>query len=101
MAVYADRGYDARRLHDHLAEAGIANGVMRRGHKNRPLSEAERLRNHKFSHRRRPVEKLFGTLKRSYGLDRVPYFNQARNTVALIMACFAYNLRRCHALGAS
>ena len=100
MAVYADRGYDARRLHDHLAEAGIADGVMRRGTRYRPLSPAEQERNHKFSHRRRPVEKLFGTLKRSYGLDRVPYFNQARNTVALIMACFAYNLRRCHALSA-
>ena len=51
--------------------------------------------------RRRPVEKLFGTLKRSYRLARLPYFNQARNAVALLMACFAYNLRRVHALSAS
>lgn len=100
MAVYADRGYDARRLHDHLAEAGIANGVMRRNRRNQVLSAQEVARNHTFSLRRRPVEKLFGTLKRSYRLARVPYFNQERNTVALIMACFAYNLRRCHALSA-
>lgn len=100
MAVYADRGYDAKRLHDHLAEAGIADGVMRRKQKNQTLSAPEVARNHRLSLRRRPVEKLFGTLKRSYRLDRVPYFNQARNTVALIMACFAYNLRRCHALSA-
>ncbi len=98
MVVYADRGYDARRLHDHLAGAGIANGVMRRNRTNRPLSPEEIARNHALSLRRRPVEKLFGTLKRSYRLSRVPYFNQARNTVALAMACFAYNLRRCHAL---
>ena len=67
-----------RRLHDLLAEAGIADGVMRRRAKNRPLSVAEQKRNHKFSLRRRPVEKLFGTLKRSYRLGRVPYFNQTR-----------------------
>lgn len=99
-AVYADRGYDARRLHDYLAGAGIADGVMRRNRTNRPLSPEEIARNHALSLRRRPVEKLFGTLKRSYRLSRVPYFNQARNTVALTMACFAYNLRRCHALSA-
>lgn len=100
MAVYADRGYDARQLHDHLAEAGIDDGVMRRGHRNRPLSPELLARNRMLSLRRRPVEKLFGTLKRSYRLDRVPYFNLARNTVALAMACFAFNLRRFHALGA-
>lgn len=98
LAVYADRGYDARRLHNHLAAKGIANGVMRRRHKKGPLSEAEVARNHTLSLRRRPVEKLFGTLKRSYRLARLPYYNQARNAVALLMACFAYNLRRLHAL---
>ncbi len=97
-AVYADRGYDAKRLHDHLAEAGIANGVMRRNRRNRVLPPEEVERNHRLSLRRRPVEKLFGTLKRSYRLGRVPYFNQARNSCALTIACFAYNLRRLHAL---
>lgn len=101
LAVYADRGYDARRLHDHLAAHGIANGVMRRRHTKGPLSQAEVARNHRLSLRRRPVEKLFGTLKRSYRLARVPYYNLARNAVALLMACFAYNLRRVHALTAS
>ena len=44
------------------------------------------------------VEKFFGTLKRSYGLRRLPYFNLPRNAAALALACFAYNLRRWHAL---
>lgn len=96
--VYADRGYDAQRLHDHLARAGIADGVMRRARKNRPLTPQQVARNRELSLARRPVEKLFGTLKRSYRLARVPYFNQARNTVALGLACFAFNLRRVHAL---
>lgn len=100
QAVYADRGYDARRLHDHLAAAGIADGVMRRAKTGRPLTPEAVAHNHLLSLRRRPVEKLFGTLKRSYRLDRAPYFNQARNTVALLLACFAYNLRRWHAMTA-
>ena len=97
-AVYADRGYDAKRLHEHLADAGIADGVMLRKRKNRELSPDEVARNHSHSLRRRPVEKLFGTLKRSYRLARAPYFNQERNAVALGLACFAFNLRRLHAL---
>ena len=98
QAVYADRGYDAKHLHDHLAAAGIADGVMRRGRKNTPLSPDQLARNRELSLARRPVEKLFGTLKRSYRLDRVPYYNLARNTVALGLACFAFNLRRLQAL---
>lgn len=101
LAVYADRGYDGRRLHEHIAAKGIANGVMRRRRGTAALSAEQTARNHRLSLRRRPVEKLFGTLKRSYRLARVPYFNQARNAVALLMACFAYNLRRFHALTVS
>lgn len=98
MAVYADRGYDAERLRGHLAAAGIADGVMRRARKGSLLSDHDQARNHVLAARRRPVEKVFGTLKRSYGLARMPYFNQARNTAAFALACFAYNLRRLHAL---
>ncbi len=97
-AVYADRAYDARALHDALAGQGIADGVMRRNQRHRKLTPQEIARNHLLSARRRPVEKVFGTLKRSYRLNRMPYFNQARNTVALTLACFAYNLRRWHAI---
>lgn len=96
--VYADRGYDAARMRDHLDGLGIANGILRRGTKNKPISAEEKVRNHALSLKRRPVEKLFGTLKRSYRMDRMRYFNQARNATALFLACFAYNLRRLHTL---
>ncbi len=98
LAVYADRGYDAEHLRAHLADLGVADGVMRRGTKARPLTDQDVARNHLLAGRRRPVEKVFGTLKRSYRLARLPYFNQARNAVAFALACFAYNLRRGHAL---
>jgi IS5 family transposase len=98
QAVYADRGYDAEWLHRDLAERGIADGIMRRNRTNRRLSEAELERNRALSLRRRSVEKLFGTLKRSYRLGRVPHFTLARNATALALACFAFNLRRWHAI---
>jgi IS5 family transposase len=98
LAVYADRGYDADWLHEYLAQRGIADGILRRARRNQPLSSDAVARNHALSRRRRTVEKLFGTLKRSYRLARMPYFSLARNATALALACFAYNLRRWHAI---
>jgi IS5 family transposase len=92
--VYADRGYDADWLHDHLAAHGIADGIMRRARCNQKLDPDAIARNHALSLRRRTVEKLFGTLKRSYRLARLPHFNLARNATTLALACFAFNLRR-------
>lgn len=92
--VYADRGYDSRRLHDYLDEREIKNGVMRRNRRDKPLNQMETLRNYALVLARRPVEKVFGTLKRSYRLNRLPHFSLARNTACLTLACFAYNLRR-------
>lgn len=98
QAVYGDRGFDADWLHNDLAERGIADGIMRRNRPTHTLGPDEIARNHALARRRRTVEKLFGTLKRSYGLTRVPYFSLARNATALALACFAFNLRRCHAI---
>lgn len=99
--VYADRGYDAARMRDHLARRAIANGIMKRGQRNRPITAEETLRNHALSLMRRPVEAVFGTLKRCYGFHRMPYFSAIRNTTAVALACFAFNLRRWHARAAA
>ena len=99
--VLADRGYDARALHAHLKQRGIADGVMRRGYRNQPLSPEEVARNHAIAPRRREVEKVFGTLKRIYRLRRLPYFNQVRNAACLAFAIISYNLRRLDRITAS
>jgi IS5 family transposase len=101
VAVYADRGYDSGRLHGHLASLGIADGIIRRRRGKQPLSAEETARNRRFIRKRRPVEALFGTLKRSYGFTRMRCFSLARNTTDLTLACFAYNLRRLSVLVAS
>ena len=93
-AVFADRGYDARTLHEHLTARGIGDGIMRRGLRYKPLDAAGIERNHELSLIRRPVEAIFGTLERSYRFDRMRYFNLLRNRLAVALACFAYNLKR-------
>jgi transposase, IS5 family len=92
--VYGDRAYDAAALHGELAARGCGDGIMRRARRTQPLAPAEIARNHELSLKRRPVEAVFGTLKRSYGFHRMRYFSAARNTVAVMLACMAFNLRR-------
>lgn len=89
--VYADRGYDSKRLHEHLEQRGISNGVMRRGAKKDPAIQQ---RNNDISAIRRSIEKLFGTQKRHYGLGRMRYFTQARNAMRMTFCVIGYNLRR-------
>jgi transposase, IS5 family len=95
--VYADRAYDSAEFRAGLVARGCGDGVMRRARRTQPLAPAEVTRNHDLSLKRRPVEAVFGTLKRSYGFHRMRYFSAARNAVALFLACIAFNLRRCHA----
>lgn len=100
LAVYADRGYSAQWFRDFLNRAGIADGVLLRQTRTRPLTPEQAAHNHKLSRQRRPVEKIFGTLKRSYRLRRMRHFSMARNVVTLSLACFGYNLRRLQVLSA-
>ena len=92
--VYGDRAYDSTALRAQLAENGFGDGLMRRARRGHPLDPAEIEHNHALSLVRRTVEKVFGTFKRSYGFARMRYFNAARNRVAAVLACFAFNLRR-------
>jgi transposase, IS5 family len=92
--VYGDRAYDSAALRAELVAQGFGDGLMRRARKGHPLSAAEVEHNHALSLVRRTVEKVFGTVKRSYGFARMCYFNAARNRVAAVLACFAFNLRR-------
>lgn len=96
--VYADRSYDSAEFRSHLAARGYGDGVMRRGRKDQPLPEPEVQRNHLLSLTRRAVEGFFGTLKRSYGFVRMRYYTARRNAVSVLLACLAFNLKRCHSM---
>jgi IS5 family transposase len=98
--VYADRGYDSRSLRLELARRGFGDGLMRRGNKHHALPAAGQQRNHALSLVRRPVEAVFGTFKRCYGLHRMRYFSARRNAVAVALTCIGFNLRRWRAWAA-
>lgn len=96
--VYADRGYHSKALREYLQSHGLGDGVMRRSQRGKPLPPHEIARNHSLVPLRSPVEAVFGTLKRSYGFTRMRYFNAARNCIAYLLACMAFNLKRSLAL---
>ena len=99
QAVYADRGYESRRRRQWLKSVGIKDRIMHRSHKyQRELPYWQQRRNALISRRRAPVEKVFGTLKRSYGYWRVRYYSLAANELQAQLLSIAYNLRRAERL---
>jgi transposase, IS5 family len=99
-AVFADEAYGTAARHAELAARGIADGVMRRGQRNRPLTPEETARNRALAPIRAAVERAFGTSKRSYRWARVRHRGLARNAAHLDLLRLAMNLRRADALTA-
>ena len=98
-AVYADKAYMSKERSALLKSMRIKDRIMRRADKHHPvLPHWERRRNKLISRLRSPVEKVFGTLKRSYGYRRVRYMGLERNEAEFFFKCMAYNLRRAERL---
>jgi IS5 family transposase len=92
------KAYDSAARREALAEAGIIDGIMHRGHARRPLTAWQRWMNTALAPIRGQVERAFGTLKRSYGWRRVRYRGLLRNGAHLHLLCSAMNLRRAERL---
>lgn len=100
-AVYADKAYEHKERRARLKAAGIKDRIMHRSHKNQAgLPPWQARRNRLISPIRAAVERVFGTLKRSYGYRQVRYFSLAANTTQLHLLAIAFNLRRALALTA-
>lgn len=101
-AVYGDRAYESKQRRAHLKAQGINDRIMHRSHKHQKrLPYWQKRRNDLISPIRKRVEKVFGTLKRSYGYSRVRYRGLERNGVEMWFKLMAYNLRRWMKLVAS
>lgn len=92
--VFADKAYDSAKNHEILEGKGIKNGILFKAAWNRALTEAQKHCNRILSKLRSPVERIFGTLKRSYRYSRARYLGLRKNRLELTMMCMAYNLRR-------
>lgn len=92
--VFADKAYHSQERRERLRKAGIKDGIMRRGARDHLLTKKERKRNHRLARVRSAVERVFGTLKRTYGWSRVRYRGLAQNASHFFLLCTAMNLRR-------
>lgn len=94
-AVYADRAYEQKERRMRLKSQGIKDRILHRSHKHQAeLPKWQKRRNALIAPIRTKVERLFGTLKRSYGYTKVRYYNLEANTTQLLLVATAMNLRR-------
>lgn len=92
---YADRGCSRKALSGRLLEMGIKDRTMRRGDKHRgPPKRWGRRRNEMIMALRAPVESVFGTCKRSFGMRRARYVGRARASAQIHLTITVYNLSR-------
>lgn len=92
--VFADKAYDSEKNHKILQENNAQNGILMKGTRKRKLSGVEKMCNRILSKLRCPVERVFGTLKRSYRYSRARYLGLRKNSLQLTIMSMAYNLRR-------
>ena len=94
-AIYADKAYEHKDRRRRLKAMGIKDRIMHRSHKNQSeLPRWQSRRNALIGPIRRRVERIFGTLKRSYGYTHVRYFSLQANATQLYLLTTALNLRR-------
>ena len=94
-AVYGDRAYESKARRQWLKSQGIKDRILHRSHKHqRELPHWQQRRNELIGPRRALVEKVFGTLKRTYQYHRVRYRGLERNALEMWFKLMAYNLRR-------
>ena len=67
-------GHDSEENRQHLKEHRLQDGIMRKVHRNRPLTEAQTKRNRHLSKTRYVVEQSFGTLHHKFRYARAAYF---------------------------
>ena len=92
--VFADKAYDTAANGELLREQKIENGILIHSRKETSTKEMEKRCNKILSKLRVPIERIFGTLKRSYRYTRGRYIGLAKNGLQMMLICFAYNLRR-------
>ena len=93
-AVFADSAYTKGARKKALRAQGVFCGIISRPWRCRPLSGPQKKRNKLFSRVRRAVERVIGTLKCRYGLERCRYIGAVRNRCHLWLKGICYNLKK-------
>ena len=91
-SCYADKGYDSAENRQHLEEHQLLDGIMRKAHSNRPLTEVQTKRNRYLSKTRYVVEQSFGTLHRKFRYARAAYFGLIKVSAQSHLKAMCLNL---------
>jgi IS5 family transposase len=99
--VCADKAYGSEDHRKWLSENGIADRLMYKAQKHKPLTDWQVWFNKAVAPIRSGVERIFGVGKRSYGLGRARYRGLKRVRGHFFVIAMAYNLRRALTIVAS
>jgi transposase, IS5 family len=94
QSVLADKGYTNKTRSRKLESKGIFDGILAKGYRNKPLTEADKKLNKLLSQIRNRVERPFAYMKRVLLYDRCSYYDLRRNKFEFIMNAFVYNIRK-------
>lgn len=90
----ADKAYESEKNYDFLREKGVHSGMMFRAKSCYPLRPIEKFLNRIIPKHRAAVERIFGTLKRSYGWRRVRYKGKQKNHAWFMLLCMGINMKK-------
>ena len=93
-AAYADSAYRSQAHDRWLAERNIANKIIKRAYRNKPLEKKDKSFNRLHSGVRCTVERVFGVLKQHYGMAKARYLGLNRNRTRFELMCVAHNIKR-------
>lgn len=90
----SDKAYESQKNYDFLRAKGIGSGMMFSARSCYPLRPIEKFFNRVMARHRSAIERVFGTLKRSYGWWRVRYKGRQKNHSWFMVLCMAYNMKK-------
>lgn len=93
QAIYADSAYANKKREQELKAVGIRPKILKKGYRNKPLTEGDKTRNRKLSSRRCRVEHVFAWLKQK-GRSVIRGIGIARITARVTLRIIGYNLYR-------
>ena len=93
-ALYADAAYSSNATRETLERFDIDDQVQRKGYRNHPLSEADKIRNDEIAATRSGGERPFATYKIRYGLARTRLMGLAKNLTLYGLAAIAHNIQK-------
>ena len=89
--VYADKGSSSKENRAWLRKKKIKSAIMHKAHRNKPLTERQKLVNRLISKKRFIIEQCFGTLKRIFGIERASYFSTVKVNAQLLLKAICMN----------